>query len=385
MDRPVLTTKELKAVSVTISSLAGLLEGRRRDLVRRWEVSVREKLASGDFDRFELVDTLPRFLDELVSSLEMSGRALHALAPMPTGPLRTIAVAHGEQRMRLGFSIDEVVREYGLLHEAILELAEESGYVPRAAEQRVLARAISRATAAAVSEYARRRDDDLQRQSAEHFGFLAHELRNPLTSARVACDLLLRASQGQADRAGGVLSRSLSRLSELIDHSLIAARLRGRMPLRPERVSIAELVSEALAESTTDAEARRITLTAETGETLEIEADRRLVRSVLTNLLRNAIKFSREGGCVVVRARGSERGVEVDVEDSCGGIPGGVLAALFAPYVQAGRDRSGFGLGLSIARQAVEAHGGSISVRSLAGRGCVFSIVLPLAPAPPSE
>jgi hypothetical protein len=106
-------------------------------------------------------------------------------------------------------------------------------------------------------------------------------------------------------------------------------------------------------------------------------ADPRLLRSALSNLIRNAIKFSKPGGTIWLRGKEAQGRVLLEVEDECGGLPKGEVQKLFDPFVQAGQDRSGFGLGLAIAKQAVEAHDGSIRVHDLPGRGCVFVLDLP--------
>lgn len=374
-------------VAISVTSLASLLATARRELMTRWENAVREKLTT-DVERCELLHTLPHFLDEVVTSLDPVGPPATvttvvpakvserpALGRMMTGPFSVVALEHGEQRLRLGFSVAEVVREYGIFHETILELAEAHDYAIRPIELRVLSRAISRATAGAVSEYARARDEDLQRQAAEHVAFLAHELRNPLSSARVAHDILSK--RGMVGGPAEVLGRSLTRLASLIDESLIAVRLRGKMPLRLERFAIAALVDDAIAESATDAEAKSIALVAEVPEGSMLDGDVRILRSVVTNLLRNAIKFTHEGEQVVVRVTRDvvDDLVRIEVEDTCGGIPAEKLEGVFTPFVQVGKDRSGFGLGLAIARQGVEAHGGTLSARN-SERGCVFAITL---------
>jgi signal transduction histidine kinase len=80
--------------------------------------------------------------------------------------------------------------------------------------------------------------------------------------------------------------------------------------------------------------------------------------------------------------RSSEDGagrVVIEIEDRCGGLPPGAAENLFAPFVQVSDDRSGLGLGLTIAYQVVDAHGGTLEVRDLPGRGCVFAVALPRA------
>ena len=97
------------------------------------------------------------------------------------------------------------------------------------------------------------------------------------------------------------------------------------------------------------------------------------------NLLHNGFKNTPAGGLVVLRARAEDRRLILEVEDECGGFPEskGDLFQVFGD--RRGSDRSGLGLGLSIARKAMRAHGGDIHVRNIPGKGCVFVIEVPLA------
>src|SRR5690606_15105157 len=105
----------------------------------------------------------------------------------------------------------------------------------------------------------------------------------------------------------------------------------------------------------------------------------RIRNEVLGNLLSNAFKFTPEGGRITVLARGADDGVEFEVSDSGVGIPEADLPHIFDKYYQVGRAarRAGAGLGLAIARQIVEAHGGSIAAESQAGAGTTFRVRLP--------
>ena len=110
-----------------------------------------------------------------------------------------------------------------------------------------------------------------------------------------------------------------------------------------------------------------------------VTADPQLLASAVTNILNNAFKYTRPGSRVVLRVRTADRRLLIEVEDECGGLPEGG-GELFQPFGQRrGRDRTGLGLGLSIARKAVRAHGGDIVTRNMPGHGCVFTIDLPLA------
>jgi signal transduction histidine kinase len=97
----------------------------------------------------------------------------------------------------------------------------------------------------------------------------------------------------------------------------------------------------------------------------------------VSNLVRNAIKFSRRGTAVKLEAKRGQGRVTIAVTDGCGGLPAGSVERIFNPFVQAGTDRTGFGLGLAIAKQAADAHGGSIRVHDIPASGCVFVLDLP--------
>ena len=117
-----------------------------------------------------------------------------------------------------------------------------------------------------------------------------------------------------------------------------------------------------------------------------IDVDRQLITAALANLLQNAFKFSRPNGHVVLRTDTTTATgrVLIDVEDECGGLPEGEAEDLFLPFEQRSANRTGLGVGLAIARQSVETSGGVIRARSLPGKGCIFTIDLPVIPGEPA-
>src|SRR4051812_33089211 len=113
--------------------------------------------------------------------------------------------------------------------------------------------------------------------------------------------------------------------------------------------------------------------------TLRVNGDPQLLRSAVMNLLHNAFKFTPTGGRVRLTTTADRGRLVVTVEDECGGIPDSKGDLFEAFGERRGRDRSGLGLGLSIARKAMRAHGGDIYIRNRPGQGCVFAIEIPLA------
>src|SRR5436305_2091569 len=160
--------------------LAQLLRERRAARGERWLHKRRESLRSErPLDDAEARDSLHFFIDEVIVGLER-GTSLPEAG-------RGIAGAHGAQRHLLGRDIADVVQEYGLFFECVVE--ECPAPLPPAELSR-LVQALTAGAALAVREYATLRDVEMRRHSAEHFAFLAHEIRNPLQTARISATML---------------------------------------------------------------------------------------------------------------------------------------------------------------------------------------------------
>ncbi len=351
-----------------------LLRAHRDDVVACWLRKVEGRLTPAGVPRQAVLNHLPQFLDGLASAMEA---AHDGVAGAEAGP-DALAAEHGANRLELGFDVAELVHEYGVLRDCILELGFSKGHPMGRDDLTVLLTTLDAARSTAVSRYAYLRDRELQQQAGMHVAFLAHELRNPLTSARVALAVLNSAGTLPAtNRHAEVLSRSLSRIQELVDHSLVDMRLKVIVEPTLERIALAPFLRGVADESSADAEHKRLRLRVEVPPGLEALVDGRLLRSAVSNLLRNAIKFSNAGDVALVARQPSPGRLAIDVTDSCGGLPDGVRERLFDPFVQMGADRSGFGLGLAITKQAVEAHGGVVKVTTVPGKGCIFTIELP--------
>lgn len=354
--------------------LHDLLQERSAEVMMRWQLEVQGTIIPEGLAASELLDHMPVFLQEVIALLRASA---DEAAPVPE-ELQT-ATTHGEQRLRLGFSLDAVVREYGAMRDAIFAIGREAGEITFR-EAQVVFDAIVNGIASAVSEYARQRDAELYRQHNEHIAFLAHELRNPLGSATMAMTILEhRGFLPAEDRATVAMRNSLSKISELVDHALEDARVASGVELRAEPTALSRVLGEVEVATAADAEARGVDLTFATGPEIELRIDRRLIHSAFSNVVRNAIKFTHQGGRVDVRSHLDGARVVVEVEDCCGGLPEGAVEQAFAPFVRLGTEQTqkGFGLGLAIAKQAIAAHGGAIRLQDLPGKGCIFTFELP--------
>lgn len=353
-------------------SLHSLLGSKRQALISCWCDTIKATLGPVPLPQAELLDHVPAFVDEVT----------HALAPdvLRSPDTSANAVEHGAQRLRLGFDVSQVVREYGLLHECVLRLAEEDQLVLSHREQQALAQWVNVGIADAIVEYIAQRDAELRRKSSEHLGFMAHELRNPIAAAILAVQRLrLNPAGASTAETVDLLERNLRRTGALIDNALSQSSLELGGEPALTRLELKPFMEDIVREAALEARARRIATVVTVEPGMVARADPKLLRSALANLLHNAFKFSPEGTTVTLRAVRADEMVTIEVEDACGGLPPGKVEELFKPSVQRGGDRSGFGFGLAIARQAVEAQHGVLSVRDMPGKGCLFIIALPPA------
>jgi signal transduction histidine kinase len=358
------------------SSLAYVLARGRDALLREWRERVRGTVDPEGAKIVEILDGLPIFLDEVVAILHEKNefRDAHRLSERAND----LAIAHGSQRFHAGFSLGAVIREYGVLRECLFDMIRVRKLTVDIDDLQIVMEALNAAVVNATEQFVRERDQVIEEQSQKYFGFIAHELRNPLSSALLAAHTLQRRPGADGDVVVFRLSRNLATLRDLIDNMLISVRIQdlGRNDvIDVADISLRDLVQDIREELSGDAEERGISVGVE-GEA-RVRGDNRLMRSAIANLLRNAAKYTRRGGSIQVRLRENQDAASVEIEDECGGLPEGKTEELFIPFVQRGGDRSGFGLGLAITKAAVEAHRGSVQVSNLPGKGCIFMASFP--------
>ena len=366
----------------------------KADLVARCQAKV-AKRPSPPPTVAELKFGIPLFLSQIIKTLKLEAASdrkgsskVSGTADPETSPASTeigeSAAEHGEELQRKGFTVDQVVHDYGDLCQAVTDLAVEQSAPISADEFRTLNRCLDNAIADAVTQFGSYREQSITARAAqdtnERLGFLAHELRGKLNGARLAVDAIKRGTVGVAGATGAVLERSLLAMRDIIDRSFAEVRLGAGLSQPRELIPITGLFEEVQIFAGMEANAKGIELTVRPVEpALAVQADLHTLASALSNLLQNAVKFSDSGSHVVLSAHASADRVVIEVEDGCGGLPEGDPALMFRPFERRSIDRTGLGLGLSISQRGVEANGGTLNVRNKPGKGCVFVIDLPLA------
>jgi len=366
---------ERTVVAPPPSMLSQFVKQHRAEIIERCRARVAERMAPRA-TASELDHGIPMFLQQLEQTLESELLGRHEAAAS--------ASLHGGHLLSQGFTIAQVVHDYGDACQTITELAIARDAPITTTEFRALNKCLDNAIADAVTEYERQHELDVvaedARRSNEQLGFLAHELRNQLGSALLAFDVLRTGTVGIGGSTGDVLGRALIGLRDLVDRSLTEVRLLSGTT-KPERISLPRFMEELEVSALLSAKARRVKLSVtQVDPELAVYADRQILAAVIANLLQNAFKYTRPHTRVRLYTHGTADRVLFEIEDQCGGLPAGKAEHLFEAFKHGSDDRSGLGLGLTICARGVAALHGAIHVRN-ANQGCVFTVDLPRAPA----
>lgn len=364
----------------------------RIELIERCRSRVAQRIAPRPTEK-ELAHGIPLFLDQLIKTLaveltpdldksshRISGA--HDAGNTVLSEIGTTAALHGRELFLHGYTIDQVVRDYGDLCQEITALASQRGAPFAIDEFRTLNRCLDNAIAGAVTEYSYQRDfliaEKQIRALNERVGFFAHELRNHLNTATLAVSVIKSGNVGLSGATGAVLDRSLAGMRLLIERSLTEVRMTADMVAQRAPFSLSDFIAEVELAATLEAQTHGCVLTVSLVDpNLAVDADRDLLFSAVGNLLQNAFKFTNTRTEVTMNAYAAADRILIEVSDHCGGLPAGDTEHMFRPFAQGGANRTGLGLGLPISRSSVEANHGTLSVRDVPGTGCVFTIDLP--------
>jgi signal transduction histidine kinase len=323
---------------------------------------------------------IPIFLDQLIKTLTVEQTS--DSGDPTASELAATATLHGHDLFDRGFTLEQVVRDYGDICQSVTNLAYETGAPIEVDEFRTFNRCLDNAIAAAVTAYARRQaaaaaEDDFQTVNSR-LGPFAHELRNYLHTAILAVRAIKAGKVGISGATGAVLDRSLLGMRSLIERSLAEVRIAAPVPARLRPMRLANFVGDVAASASLDSQVRGCHFTVTpVDEDLMVNADPEMLSSAVGNLLQNAFKFTKPHTEVRLHVHVVADRVLIDVEDHCGGLPAAAAEKPLLPFAQSGEDRSGLGLGLDICRRSVEVNNGILRVRDVPGSGCVFTIDLP--------
>ncbi len=225
----------------------------------------------------------------------------------------------------------------------------------------------------------------LQTTRRELIGNISHEFRTPLAGIKAMVETLSGGAVDDKKAARDFLTRidsEVDRLTQLVAELTELSRIEtGKAELKLELVNLNQLVEEAIAQLSPQAERQKLTIARDLAADLPpVPADKDRGRQVIINLVHNAIKFTGPSGKITITTRALEGSVVVAIADTGIGIPKEDLPHVFERFYKGDKARTGegTGMGLAIAKHVIEAHGGKIWVESEEGKGSTFSFSLPL-------
>ena len=365
-----------------LQTLAHLVKQDCDALLVRWRLQVRELPSARHLDIPTLNDHIPSLLDELAAALETSPEQT-----IPETLAEASPPAHGLQRLKDAFDIEEVVAEYNILRGCIHDLATEHGVNLQGRPFRVINRVFDHAIGHALQTYATQRALEVQQRREEYRAFVVHDLRTPLFAISLTGRVLERTLPKQAlgeDAARMLksLRRNVQQLEGLVRKVLEEnTNLQTDAGVRLERrwFDLWPMVEALVDDLHAVANTAQTQVLNHVPDDLVLFADAGLLQRVLQNLIANAIKFTPSGEVIVgAQANESQGLVECWVSDNGAGIAAEMLDKVFDKGESGADDDASTGLGLAIVKTFIEAHGGTVTVQSELGLGSTFRFTLPL-------
>jgi two-component system phosphate regulon sensor histidine kinase PhoR len=358
-----------------------LITQEREALLARWREQVRELPSARHLDTPTLNDHIPKLLDELVAALQSGSEKTISKELSQGSP-----PAHGLQRVEDGFDIAEVVAEYNILRGCIHDLADANGLRLQGEPFHILNHVLNEAIGLAVRTFATQQALEVQRRREEYLAFVAHDLRTPLSAISMAASALeLTIPKGNAiavvDQMLKTLRRNVRYLDELVRKVLEEnTNLETEVGVKLQRraCDLWPLVEVLIHDLHPVAGTSSTHLLNQVPEDLVIYADANLLKRVFQNLIANAIKYTPHGEVILgARELGSEGAIECWVSDNGAGISEELVPKIFDKGQTDPQDVGGTGLGLTIVKTFVEAHGGAVTVESKEGFGSTFRFSIP--------
>jgi signal transduction histidine kinase len=364
-----------------LNQLAALIQREREAIVARWRQQVRELPSARNLDVATLNDHIPGLLDELSEALQAnSDQSIPEALADGSPPI------HGLQRLKDAFDIEEVVAEYHVLRGCIHHLADENGVNLQGRPIHIINRVFDHSIGLALKSYATEQALEVQQRREDYLAFVAHDLRTPLFAISLAERVLQEtlSTEGISTTSAkmlGALCRNVKQLEQLVAKVLeenANLQTEAGMKLVRRELDLWFLVESLTYELHPVAGSAGTELSNQVPEDLLAFADAGLLRRLFQNLIANAIKYTPGGRIVIGALDLPEDGVvECWVSDDGAGIPREFLEKIFEKGESDPEDAGGTGLGLTIVKTVVEAHGGKVTAESVEGVGSTFRFTLP--------
>lgn len=360
--------------------LSELIHREKDSILAAWRNQVRALPSARHLDIPTLNDHVPTLLDEISAGLRVGSDETIAEALIQESP-----PAHGLQRLKDGFDIEEVVAEYNILRGTIHSFAEQHDLIMQGEAFHILNRVLDEAIGKAVQTYAAERAREIQQRRDEYLAFVVHDLRTPLNAVSLAAKMLeIHTADSPTEtktQLFTILGRNLSQLETLIgaivEESVqtLSGEVQQPVPRHFDLWPLVERLGEDLRSSLEQSGTKYVNLVP---PNLMVLADAQMVKRIFQNLVGNAIRYTPAGLIEVGAERDLTSGcVECWVKDNGAGIPEDRISKVFDKLESDPDNEEGVGLGLAIVKSFVELHGGTVTVESTLGAGSTFRFTIP--------
>lgn len=365
----------------TVEHLAAIFGRCQEEIIAEWRLQAGALLSALNLDKPTITDHLPDIIAEITRDLAQGREGDLSVEHTKGSP-----PVHGVQRFHDGLDVGEVVAEYNLLRVAFITVAERHGCYVAGESARIINHRIDEAVRMAVMAFAAQQALIRKDREDEHLAFIAHDLRTPLNAVSLLVQELKLsldpAALAEAADIFEILERNVHRLDTLVQRVLkaIVPSSPSASSFQPElrTFELWPLVQRLLIDLRLVASSHSIEVINQVPRALTVHADAGLLSQVFQNLLSNAFQYAAQGN-VVITASDEDGRVTCIVRDNGAGIPLAMLRNVF-DKLATDPDKTGTGLGLTIVKQIVEAHGGTISAESVHGFGASFTFTIPAAP-----
>jgi signal transduction histidine kinase len=367
-----------------LGGLSKLLHERQAEIIDQWKAAVRKLPRAQHLAEPVLLDHMPQMLAELSSALiHAQNRSIVEMRAQKSPK------EHGADRYQLGFDVEEVIAEFGLLRDIIQQFAEAAGVNISGEVNRTVNRVIDKAVAVSIETYVRQQAEEVERKRQEYLSFVVHDLKTPISAMATATYVIDQKFSGEKGtdpilgKMISILRRNASQLNtrvlEIINEDSRLQALSADshdLPLERRDIDLWPIVERLKHDCQSIAEARRNTIRNDVPVELRIYADPDLVVEVLQNLLSNALKYTTSGEIVIGGAENSTSTV-CWIDDTGIGIPPEQLQGIFQKGTADPNTPGSTGLGLAIVDKVMQLHGGKVSVESALGAGASFRVEFP--------
>ena len=362
-----------------LDQLATIIVRDRDALLAKWREQVRELPSAKHLDSPTLNDHIPSLIDELAIALRIRDDQT-----IPESLREGSPPAHGLQRLKDGFDIEEVVAEYNILRGCIHDLADANNLKLQGRPFHIINKVLDGAIGLAVQTYSNQRAKEMQQKREEYLAFVAHDLRTPLNAITLAAKVLEltfpeRSSNGGTSKMMKALHRNVQQLAGLVSKVIEEnSNLQTELGVHLQRrtFDLWPLVESLIHDLHPVAESGNTQLLNAVPDDLIVYADASSLRRIFQNLIANAIRHT-PGGQVTIGAQIRDVGTECWVSDNGEGISDEMIGKVFDKGETDTHNEGGTGLGLAIVKTFTEAHGGEVTLESTPGASTTFRLTLP--------